>query len=1640
MVLEKIDNNNNEQIEAEELHNAITNEFFDKKENIQAIKQKLNSNRSTIAQSLQTILEKKYDEIKRKPFRDQSEEKIVWLYNVLIKNQRQQYTNPLFHDNNFINPINTKVEENNKPNLNNLDHNHNIAFKQIVDRAANKYNNEYSTLIQNIQEKYAQRKPTEIQNYIKYEGIIWAAWKYYEELQQENNVLLKKHGFYTNGEYKDETWRVNMAENFWWRELFACKELFQFLESIQYLWYEQDERVIQDYNKKTEHILKNRWYFGNNKFAEHSKTYQRFQKEMNEKLSETKYNTSIQYLAEYAEPKDESESSVNEYMDHVENTMLYSQAYEDTSKKYGPKLLEGYVNTVQDMSTLQNQYPWFTQAMTRMADYNQKIEKKKEELHINNDTIHRYIEYNKEASQSIYTLQQRSWSLIQKVQEEIQWNTNNSFIFPAIKKHLQEQKEKQTRTDAVRAVIKARNPALYGQLNFSTWAWNGFVDATIGVGTGLWVLISSIYRNGYQTEANADRATKWTNFFKIGQSAAQLEPPVKDGKRNLNFDNGAAQLGSQVSNMLVLLSGAGAIGRWITTWWTKIWLKMTESAGRRAWLFTRASMQWLPSTFQEYLHVWIDKKTARKYALWTTILGSSLEMIAPNNMFFWNPSIKNVLKQLGTKQWSKIIAKEFTKNIGKEVGEEIGQESLQLSVERIINKNINEAQDTDLETSLTWEDFWTTALLTAMTTGMVSSKWSLQVAKNTISHPKTIAWITQDPKRYEDYTHTLQNIIEGKTDLWIEVRQAQTLLDEIHNTVVWDNTYWKENSENDISQKNTEIESLKNNKIIDMIDSDIKLKEIIEKNNISVEWLEIFMNTEYWKKYIDNIIERWEYNLIVDYKNILAILENNPNNLIEKINKLWNIEIKRNNIVFLIEAQIENIELLLENNLLSINEINNNTEIVLDFWDICSLVETIELQESIRKLWIKNSSDLIEYGHIIIDPFTSLENKTKLIHSERKFDLKDRIIYQNIILSKFYELTAEEIQKYGNNKLELNRYLKEVAQLTNLWYKKNLRACSLLVNDLSLSSGLVNYYTEKPYSTRALTIYEDSILWSRLWSEDIAQYWLRNGKNLSIGRQLVSNISNDIIDKLPTQKWLIYRWVWKDLSILEKTLWKIEVGSIIVDPAIPNFTSDKESGEWWARWKTLFIINSKTWKLFTPILEEHVLYKKNTPMKVKNIEHNKNWIKNIIYLEEVNTVKNWASESTIPKNSVTKTKKNIDKLPPTPKKEKWNLQLPIKKWKVEYTRQDETWNIIELDPSQVTIEQAENCFMHWLDVTTQLMQNQNRWLLSSGALFFNNQNYNKLGWDIDVATDVESFLNIAINTDQTGLTMLEKNVQNGKIQDIKYTMITKKTVLDIKNMQQNEVMKLIEKGDIRVEFNIKSPDWLLINSEFFPEPRGYGLIQLWTKRTEWKINMYEYKWMQLNVVNDELAAKSYIINLAHEIKDNTIQGIIDEEKIKDSTRINNIFSYMTALKIQTPQDMIAFIQETYDDYQDQVGKNQGMSEYLKEWLDGLNDIEEVVRNIENDYIVTQMNSENRWSQTTILFEDFINETYEIKKECTKLITTNSNISDNLSDKIIDLKSKINIHDNGSFAYHYEMYQLEKNFINKIWKPPVNVPL
>jgi hypothetical protein len=756
LLLKQIDKNSNQEISVDEI------KFFSRnQENILLLSQDLHKNDTNIKKTFEINLYDAYKDISKKKKLTTDEQLILQLYQKVFEK---------------------KITE--KPNLSRIEYNINTEFNNIINWVKSVYPNEYNTLVENQTKIYEQKPEWERNEYIKYNTIFWAIGKYQQELQAENDILLKKNWFYEKMEIvlDPRIGKKELLETYWWREYFTCSTFFEWIAANQYPEYQKDQTILDTYNKEISNILQQFWYKNANVFQKDGQKYKEYTKEASKLSKEYNYEESIKYLKKHDSPEDDSQEKIKKYFDHVETTLKYSEAHDNLSQKYDKNTILKYQNTINEINKTQKKYPTFLDAIQRLSAYNKILQQKKNELNITDYVLTRYSTYVQDVKNSwIQTRSEKLTKMKILLEKEINGDSKNDFIFPNIKKGLAEQAKKQEQTDKIWNAIKTV-PEVYTVVNFLVGAWNGVVDATISVWTWLGVLIMSAYKDEHQLITQSDRAQKRNDFLKIGQSTTQKEPPVKDGKWNLNFDNGAAQLWSSVANMLILLSGAGAIARWATAWWVKLGLNISQNIATKWWLFTRATMQGLPSSFQEALNQNIDKGSAWQYAITQTLVSSSLEMLAPNDMFFGNPSIKWVLKQLGKEQWAKTLAKAFAKNISKEMVEEVTQESLQFAAERVINKITNDITDAQFETSMTWADFGTTAVLTALTTGIVSSNGSYDMAKIQTNTSHLKQWIVSDEVRFNEYKQKLKQIINDKVDIGISSQQANDILQELEIT------------------------------------------------------------------------------------------------------------------------------------------------------------------------------------------------------------------------------------------------------------------------------------------------------------------------------------------------------------------------------------------------------------------------------------------------------------------------------------------------------------------------------------------------------------------------------------------------------------------------------------------------------------------------------------------------------------------------------------------------------------------------------------------------------------------------------------------------------------------------------------------
>ena len=414
-----------------------------------------------------------------------------------------------------------------------------------------------------------------------------------------------------------------------------------------------------------------------------------------------------------------------------------------------------------------------------------------------------------------------------------------------------------------------------------------------------------------------------------------------------------------------------------------------------------------------------------------------------------------------------------------------------------------------------------------------------------------------------------------------------------------------------------------------------ELTECINEYKLPLQWVEYFLQTEFGKQVFDNMVDLDNFSNLSRYQKTFELLEINPWNLIEKIQQLWNIPLQENTLNLLIHGHIESLQYLIQNHIIDTKTIHQTYNYQIILADLVSLIKPTDFVNTLDTLWIKTFDDLKTYQYLILDPISTLAEKQNYMKELPPHVFNDRNSYQNLIYKKLHknsDLTLFDAQHLENIQRSLsraewdllyeNKLLDEIITCPPLSLEHKLRLYALLSGDEGNSAYSLKYYSKSQYldpqtTRKYLTPFEDQIIGSREWSQDLTQQFIRNGKHPPLHNYLIWSISNDLLSKLPVQKWVIYRWVNRNINELSLSLWEIKVGSVIKDPAIPNFTSREKEASWFAHGKTLFVINSKAAKLYQSWVEEHVLYPQNTPMKVVNIEHNINGMENIIYLEEI---------------------------------------------------------------------------------------------------------------------------------------------------------------------------------------------------------------------------------------------------------------------------------------------------------------------------------------------------------------------------------------------------------------------------------------
>ncbi len=322
-----------------------------------------------------------------------------------------------------------------------------------------------------------------------------------------------------------------------------------------------------------------------------------------------------------------------------------------------------------------------------------------------------------------------------------------------------------------------------------------------------------------------------------------------------------------------------------------------------------------------------------------------------------------------------------------------------------------------------------------------------------------------------------------------------------------------------------------------------------------------------------------------------------------------------------------NINLLEKYNLWSTTSQWNleDTDHIYNIWNILSLVPTEKLEEYIKSFSIDSIEKLSSMRYVIMDPVHSIDEKQKLM-KEIWPVISDN--FNDIYVCKIYEKLWAKLDTENIDDISHKRFLYQAN------WSIDISHLSLLEIKQIFCIRWWDFYSRKwlqlhvqesfPITSDLLSNIEDDILWNRIGTADAPGRYLRDGinpKKMPLYEQLVHYWSNKILDKLPTYQGIVYRWVRLSIDELSKTLWVIKEWSIIQDSTIPNFSPHKEDWKSFSNWKTLFVIKSNNGRLYYEWASEpHVLYKANTPMRVAKIESNKDWMQNIVYLEEVDNI------------------------------------------------------------------------------------------------------------------------------------------------------------------------------------------------------------------------------------------------------------------------------------------------------------------------------------------------------------------------------------------------------------------------------------
>lgn len=372
----------------------------------------------------------------------------------------------------------------------------------------------------------------------------------------------------------------------------------------------------------------------------------------------------------------------------------------------------------------------------------------------------------------------------------------------------------------------------------------------------------------------------------------------------------------------------------------------------------------------------------------------------------------------------------------------------------------------------------------------------------------------------------------------------------------------------------------------------------------------------------------------------------------------------------------------------------------------------------------------------------------------------------------------------------------------------------------------------------------------------------------------------------------------------------------------------------------------------------------------------------------------------------------------------------------------------------------------------ELFNEYNYTYTGSLVLFWTMPYWKKIPEDVDVALDrngkgINELL--AFYHKLKNHPLIEQSIMK-TVFGTKYTIdnqeieVQKHEKIDLQNINQKLLERLLENGNIRISYNI-----LWVTTEVFPEKNGNGLTNLGIMNKEIVyIKIKEKKQMfHIPMLGYKALAQGYAMNFLKEIIQNNIYRFTDQNnKVKDGMRLFNIISLLDRQwEDASPEWVLKFITSTVNEYKKipeqyrstyinsaikefprikkmfkeiikefraimkkKDSKKYEFTSFYKKLWTYKKELHQYIDYLEKD-MLTMLKKEILWEKYTIIdaVKSFSQQKKIYNNEELKTIAKNLKRITKGIEKIWIKNRK------ESFAYFYEMYMLKNLFITPIKK-------